>query len=147
MTNKIQPQEQNQSQAQTSKQAILDKNSVEMTSKQWKKTHNDFKGLINGEKTVLTIEGLTWVEIVDVDWYGTSTGQARMELINQALTARGWMNGKKGNLTAVLESERFRYLEVFKDYELLCDIDMRGFTPSRIDAYLDQLELTINSKF
>ena len=104
MTNKIQPQEQNQSQAQTSKQAIF-----------------------TGQ-----------------DWYAESTGAERIELINQALTARGWMNGVKGDLTATLEAFRFRYLEVSINGALLCDVDMRGFNATNINLFLDTLEERIN---
>lgn len=104
MTNKIQPQEQNQSQAQTSKQAIF-----------------------TGQ-----------------DWYAESTGAERIELINQALTARGWVNGIKDDLTAKLEVFGFRYLEVFINGKLLCDVDMRGFNAANIDLFLDTLEERIN---
>lgn len=43
---------------------------VRMTREQWRKTHRDFKGIIDGQKTVLTFiphqgTGIAPVEIID----------------------------------------------------------------------------------
>ena len=125
---------------------ILEKNITEMTIQEWNRTHDDYKQIVNGEKSVMTVDGIKTVRIVPFDWYGASTGKARIDLINKTLSARGWINGKKGDLTAILEAERFRYLEVFRNNRVLCDVDMRGFNPVNISAYIDQLEVSISNK-
>ena len=124
---------------------MLEKNITEMTIQEWNRTHNDYKQIINGEKFVMTVDGIKTVRIVTFDWYGSSTAKARIDLINKSLSARGWINGRKGDLTAILEADRFRYLEIFKDKKILSDVDMRGFNPTNVSAYIDQLEVSINS--
>lgn len=54
------------------------------------------------------------------------------------------MTGIKDDLTAKLEVFGFRYLEVFINGKLLCDVDMRGFNAANIDLFLDTLEERIN---
>jgi len=87
------------------------------------------------------------------DWYAESTIKARKDLISEVLKSRGWVGGSDGvsyisdlGYVVRLETERYRYLEVFSNGKVVCDVDMRGFNPQCVNVYIDKLEEKINSK-
>lgn len=91
--------------------------------------------------------------VVWCDWYAESTTEERIKLIGDTLKARGWLCGSDGfsflsvhGYVARLETERSRYLEVFVNGKVFCDVDMRGFNAGTVNDYIERLLVAVIEK-
>lgn len=123
---------------------------VNITKTEWQAVHKDYKGLLNGKKTMITEKGLCYVNIEKVDWYAESSEPERISLINKHLKALNWAISDRtaimhNCLFAQLETQRARYLELRFLDKLVWSIDMRGFNPRNIQTkYLRELQRVVS---
>lgn len=85
------------------------------------------------------------------DWYAESSEHQRIELLKHAGWLRGWKVVSSDSVeflghVAKFAAVGYRYLEVFKNGELVFDADWRGFSPVDIAGRLSVIERRIKER-